>query len=1665
MHACNSGGSVSTFAWAMLRLPTWPWRTAPCVGLLIALLGAGTPATAACVGDCNSDGTVTINELITGVNIALGNAVVAACASFDVDRNGSVAVNEVIAAVSAALGMCKADTPTPTPTATPATPTPRPSGTPPPATATRAPPRISGFSPHSGPIGTLVTITGSDFASIPEFVPAVTMGKQGGGTLGAPLARFDGGSIAITVPAGAATGPLTATIAGHSVSTEQSFEVVPSSQFDLTAVPASGRVIRGQRAAFGIRLVSEDGFSQLAELSVAGLPPGMTASFTPPRIGAGQQAVLGLTSASDQMLGATALQVTAEARVDGLVVRRSIPLIVAVDPVSTSFVGRTVVDDTSETPLAGITVTFLGRDGQGHATPCNAQTTSDEAGNFAFTDLPPQCTGEQLIRYDGLTATNPPGDYAGVDLVYTIAAGEVTASSVLVHLPRIDDKETVLVKQNAGRDQTFCFRTIPGLCATVYAGTVFTLVDGTQPDPFRFTAVQVPVDRLPDAKPFDPAMMMVFIVAFQPANTEASQPVAITYPNSVNTPPSTSMVLMTLDPTKGRMVPYGTGVVSADGNQVVPDLDPAYPGHRFGLVHFDWHGQMPPPPPVVNPLNPGPPGSGVCPLPLRGKPIDISSGLEILRETDLSIAGLRGSISIERVYRSFSSETGPFGIGTGHNYSYRLDTSAPQNAAVVNLIAPDGSRFPFVQIPGQAASKAKAVLTIPALRGVGLSATPNGQAQVRFKDGTVFSFVPSGPVSLLDGITDANGNRVSLIRDPARPVRITQIVDPVGRRLVLTYDGTDRITTITDPIGRVVTYAYNPQGTLASVVDPAQGVTQYEYDAQNRLTKVIDARGIAVAEIEYDATTGRAIKQTLASGGVWRFDYALFNPLAPTSPVRETTVTDPLGNVTVYRFNPQGFLLDVTDALGQKRIFEREPGTNLLVALRGSASCGACGEAGPGDRSFTYDDDGNVTSETDALGNTTSLTYERVFNKVESITDALQHKTTFTYGAGGTLQSITDANQHTTSFTYGPFGQLTAITDPLNQHTHVAHDAFGNQVAITDALGNTTRFAYDAVSRLTQITDALGRSTQLAHDALDRVTEVIDAQGRAFRAKYDSVGNLLSLADARDNVISFEYDPVARENRRIDSLGNMDYRRYDDAGNLTDSTDRRGLSSQFSYDVLNRLIAANYADATVRYAYDAGGSLAHVDDTQGGAFTFSYDLAGRQLSAGTRFGTVTYLRDALGRVNVRQVVGTSPRTYEYDPVSNLVRATTPEAWVAIQYDARSRVTMESRSSGVESRYEYDASGNLLRIVHKSGATILDDQVYTYDPTGNPISRNSIIAQPLRTAGSRHTPSERSNELLRIDDAIYEYDKAGNRTAKRSDDGVIAYMWDARGRLQSIAGGAGSVSFKYDFLGYLVQQRFDAPPAQTITYLLDDLTNIAAAYSSSDGSQKNTLDGRAVDRLFGFDGGDGQFDFLLGDSIRNVVAVVDGRGQPKSALSYEPFGSSFGKDVTDQLVAYNQRIPLTDQLYHYRSRVYDPTAARFLSEDPLGIRGAVNTYQYVYNSPVRYTDAFGLLVDTSRCGTSWWCHFLWHFLDELRPLSDEDYSRGLSALRQRMHETGLTMSDVVLGYSGPLNHRSDFLQKGVGPLMDHCNAIDRALKRCGTIQPSLITAAPVPCSAQ
>ena len=78
------------------------------LGITAAWAFAAAAPAAACTGDCDGNGEVAVNELLRGVNIALGNETMDLCPVFDAGGDAAVTINEILTAVKAALEGCPA---------------------------------------------------------------------------------------------------------------------------------------------------------------------------------------------------------------------------------------------------------------------------------------------------------------------------------------------------------------------------------------------------------------------------------------------------------------------------------------------------------------------------------------------------------------------------------------------------------------------------------------------------------------------------------------------------------------------------------------------------------------------------------------------------------------------------------------------------------------------------------------------------------------------------------------------------------------------------------------------------------------------------------------------------------------------------------------------------------------------------------------------------------------------------------------------------------------------------------------------------------------------------------------------------------------------------------------------------------------------------------------------------------------------------------------------------------------------------------------------------------------------------------------------------------------------------------------------------------------------
>ena len=107
--ACDTEGPTRTIP-PPCQLPPTPTPTPT------AQTPLPTPIPPICIGDCNGDGTVTVDEILVLVNIALGDTPLSTCSVGDVDNSGDITIVGLITSVNNALNDCLVlPTPTPTP--------------------------------------------------------------------------------------------------------------------------------------------------------------------------------------------------------------------------------------------------------------------------------------------------------------------------------------------------------------------------------------------------------------------------------------------------------------------------------------------------------------------------------------------------------------------------------------------------------------------------------------------------------------------------------------------------------------------------------------------------------------------------------------------------------------------------------------------------------------------------------------------------------------------------------------------------------------------------------------------------------------------------------------------------------------------------------------------------------------------------------------------------------------------------------------------------------------------------------------------------------------------------------------------------------------------------------------------------------------------------------------------------------------------------------------------------------------------------------------------------------------------------------------------------------------------------------------------------------------
>jgi RHS repeat-associated protein len=1465
------------------------------------------------------------------------------------------------------------------------------------------PPVISNFSPQSGPVGTIVTLTGTRL-KVDSGTTGVTFAGEGTTRLPALISSISSTEVRVNVPMGAVTGPIELTTPNGTAVTNGSFNVELSQDFEVTAAPSAIPAVERGTGTGVIHVTSaQPTFTQLASLSAVGLPAGVQARFDAPQITAGATSTLSLLLANSTVTaGSYSFTIRAVASIDGRQqVRTATATLNVIAAGQTTLSGRVL--STSQEPVVGATVSLDGR-----------TSTTDAAGAFLLSGV--TAGTNRPVMVDGRTASAPNRTYPVILEPATVIAGQANVVPFIFYLPPIDIQyEVELV---AGQNTVAGNQRVPGLQMTVPAGANLRNRDGSPVA--RVSITPLAIDRTPSPLPANVSTALVY--TSQPGGAIADIAMPVVYPNNLGAEPGTRLELYAFNHDTVQWYIYGYGRVSADGRTISPEIDPAT-GRPYGLRDFSWH--------FPNGAGPdGNPNDKDCEN--RGPtPVDYSTGIKVETMVDVSFGGARGGLSLTRTYTSDLARrgfVGRFGRGIKDNFDIRLSGSFQVGGAgrYVTSEQLSGRLFGYTRTETDGTLVFSNAITA-SQQGATIRKLTSGALEYRDKSGALMRFDSSGRIT---STVDRNGNTTTYTYTGGN---LTSVTDAVGRSIVFTYNGPGQVSEVRDPLGRITKYGYDSNLRLISVTDPAGGVTSYTYDTSgffgtNHLLSITDPRGNRVKEITYDGN-GRVIAQLFANSGVERYSYTLSGGL-----VTSTTITDVLGRTEVKRFNANGYTIGTVDSLGQVSTTERDLTNNLPLSRSGPCGCP--------ETSSTYDANGNVTSTTDRLNQTTRFEYHPVFNTITKVIDALTKQTVMEYDARGNLEFLHNALNQTTTYRYDSFGQLIEIIDPLTHKTRFEYDEFGNVEAMIDPLNHRTEYEYDQVGRLIKVTDPLGRRTTNQYDLLDGLISVTDSAGdptyftydrngnltairnslgkrwtnaydesnrvvlrtdplgRQVRAKYnvgdevtlmslpsgrstsyeydqrgqltsitdslgnkvtfayDNRGNRTSLTDQRGNTTTYTFDELFRPTTRRDPLGQVMTLSYNAMGNVREATDRMGRRVVIDYDDLHRPSIISFADATVNYTYDEAGRPKRIVDSQSGSIEWIYDEANRMVSETTAAGGVTYgYNDADQRTSML-ATGSAPVVYGYDPAGRLETITQGSDVFTYSYDALSRLSGIQRPNGVRTTYAYDVVERLSRLAHTNAAgQTIEDYRYTYTADDQIASITSIASGQLLPNAKTASQADAGNRVSQNGSANFSFDPEGQTTSKSDPQGPTSYQWDGRGRLTQVQLPDGqSVSYGYDAIGRLSSR---TSGGSTTSYLYDRLDVVRD--TGSDGSRIDYINGPGTDKkLRQSSAGEGSY--FLQDHLGSTIALTDAGGNVLERQSYEPFGAGTASSRTRFGYTGRERDPSTG-LLHYRARWQDPEQGRFLTEDPIGYSGGGNVYAYVGNNPLTFVDPLGLSWQT------------------------------------------------------------------------------------------------------
>ncbi|EHE4599352.1 RHS repeat protein [Salmonella enterica] len=834
------------------------------------------------------------------------------------------------------------------------------------------------------------------------------------------------------------------------------------------------------------------------------------------------------------------------------------------------------------------------------------------------------------------------------------------------------------------------------------------------------------------------------------------------------------------------------------------------------------------------------------------------------------------------------------------------------------------------------------------------------------------------------------------------------------------YDASGRPEWQTDATGRKTTYSPDvATGKLTAVTGPDGRKTKYSYNDRQQLTTTVYPDGLRSTR-EYDER-GRLTAETSRTGETTRYSYD--NPQSELpSGIHDATgssktmrwnrygqmvaFTDCSGYETKYEY----------DRFGQMTAVHREEGQSIYRSYNRRGQLTAVRDSQGRETRYDYNDAGDLITVTGPDGNRTETQYDGWGKALSTTQGGLTRR--MEYDAAGRVTQLTNENGSHSAFTWDTLDRLTQQTGFDGRVQRYGYDLTGKLTQSEDE-DLVTHWHYDASDRLTHRTVNGLEAERWQYDEhgwLTELSHLSEEQRVAVYYGYDNKGRLIrerqTVSDPQTNELLWQHETLqgyseqGLANRfKPDNLPPVEWLTYG-SGYLAGMKLGDMPLLEYTRDRLHREVLRRFGSDTLPESYEltttyTPGGLLHGQHLTLPQLNreYGYDEGGRLVRISGPQQTREYCYSDTGRLTSVHTTSTTldiTLPYATDPAGN--RLPDPEFYP----DSASTVWADNRiTEDMQYLYRYDKYGRLTektdRIPEGVVIRMNDERTHRYE-----YDNQHRLVHYVRT---QHGETQAEGRYL--------YDPLGRRVGKRvwkrervhwSDTRmelsrrpyVTWYGWEGD-RLTTIQTGQSRVQTLYAPGSFTPLVRIETDAAEQAKAQHRSLAEKL--------SQEGSEDGQAVQLPAALTA---MLDRLEGELRRNAVSEesrawlagcgltpeqmaeqlepeytpqrkihlyhCDQRGLPLALVTpdntvawrgeYDEWGNLSGEENPEHLELVirlpGQQYDEESGLYYNRHRYYNPGQGRYITQDPIGLKGGWNLYQYPLN-PVTGTDPLGLKV--------------------------------------------------------------------------------------------------------